>query len=280
MSFRYLEFVLLKNNVLPVARWEVYDTASVGKKYMILDATALDNLEILRRTDGKYEGSLLHFVDKTSTAFGYRLLKKWLVAPLMDVKEIKKRQDIVDLFLNVPANSECCSVLKLKLKKLPDMERLFTKLCSLGTTLQTRKAVLYQDYIGKRISEFFSLLEAFSTCQGLIEAFRNSLQVVNEEDEDGDQVMAASDQQGKSKQLPERLQTLLTYQKDGGTFPDLQPLNEDFMNNYVDAEGEGKKQSFTPKVGKSKEYDGLVAKRAEITDALEAEYKLVVLYNS
>eukprot|EP00392_Amoebophrya_sp_AT5.2_P005546 g5555.t1 len=281
VSFKYLDFVLLKQNVLPVARWETYDSSTVSKKFMILDATALDNLEILRRSDGKYDGSLLSHLDKTSTAFGYRLLRKWLVSPLLLPKDIAQRQDVVDLLLH---NTKACDFTRKELKKLPDMERLFTKLCSLGATLQERRAVLYQDFIGKRITEFFGLLDAFTACQKIVQTLRKDL-LANEKQQarksggaDSGEDVLPGDEDPTAPALRPVAATLfhklLTFQKDGGTFPDLQQQNDDFQTNYVDVNNDNPKQiSYKPKTGKSAAYDQLVVAKEKIEGELDAELK-------
>ena len=60
-------------------------------KFMVLDGLTLNNLDILS-VDGQLEGSLLAKIDRASTAFGKRLLREWLAAPLCDLKAIRKRQ--------------------------------------------------------------------------------------------------------------------------------------------------------------------------------------------
>ncbi|CAD7937951.1 unnamed protein product [Amoebophrya sp. A25] len=260
-SFKYLGSILLKNHVLPIAKWSVYDPAVVSQKHMVLDATALDNLEILRRSDGKYEGSLLHFLDKTNTAFGFRLLKRWLCAPLMVPPEIRKRQDVVDVLVDHP---DAAQRAKDALKKLPDMERGFVKLCSLGTTLQQRKAVLYQDFIGKRLTDFFKLLDAFDEGQRLLLQLAKDLP--------------------PAKELPVRLQQLLTLQEkddkssaSGALLPDLQALNKEFKTAYVYQTGEGRNMTYRPKVGKSKAYDAIVQQKQDCEGLLENECLLIFL---
>ena len=52
--------------------------------HMVLDGVSLSNLEVLRNSyDGGEKGSLWAFVNRCSTAFGRRLLKDWLLKPLL-----------------------------------------------------------------------------------------------------------------------------------------------------------------------------------------------------
>ena len=72
-----------------------------GIDYMILDAQALQHLEIIESTEGKLQGSLLNYVDLCSTLFGKREMKRWLFAPLFNKQKINDRLDAVtDLIKN------------------------------------------------------------------------------------------------------------------------------------------------------------------------------------
>ena len=54
-------------------------------------------LEILRNSDdGSERGSLLWLMDRTTTAFGSRLMRKWVTHPLKDVNRIQERLDAVE----------------------------------------------------------------------------------------------------------------------------------------------------------------------------------------
>ena len=46
--------------------------------------------------------SLLNVVDRTVTAMGGRLLRRWLVFPLKEVKPIEQRLDVVDYIFRYP----------------------------------------------------------------------------------------------------------------------------------------------------------------------------------
>ena len=69
---------------------------------LLLDPATLRNLEVLRSARGARAGTLLHAVDATCTAPGARLLEQWLAAPLMDLKELHRRQACVSAFLEEP----------------------------------------------------------------------------------------------------------------------------------------------------------------------------------
>ena len=94
-------------------------------QYMELDINTRRNLELTEamRTKDK-KGSLLWVLDKTKTAPGARLLRKWVEHPLLNVREIARRQNAVgELFENFMLREEMGSLLDHVL----DLERLITK---------------------------------------------------------------------------------------------------------------------------------------------------------
>ena len=63
---------------------------------LILDGSTIKNLELLKIIhDGSKNGTLISVIDKTKTAMGSRLLKKWIVSPLTDINKINLRLDSI-----------------------------------------------------------------------------------------------------------------------------------------------------------------------------------------
>ncbi|NLP36733.1 MAG: DNA mismatch repair protein MutS [Firmicutes bacterium] len=93
--------------------------------YMVLDAATRRNLELVRtiRTEERY-GSLLWVLDKTRTALGGRLLKRWLEQPLLDVAEINQRLDAVE---ELAENLALIAELSELLQRVYDLERLLSR---------------------------------------------------------------------------------------------------------------------------------------------------------
>ena len=54
-----------------------------GADCLLVDATTLRNLEVVEAADGGRTGSLLHEIDRTMTSMGGRLLRAWLLRPLL-----------------------------------------------------------------------------------------------------------------------------------------------------------------------------------------------------
>ena len=95
------------------------------QRYMVLDETTLRNLEVTHTLGGDKQGSLLSSIDATRTWMGRRMLRQWLLMPLLDRQEISKRHGAVTSLVN--ANRRLRN-LRESLKGGRDLERLSTRL--------------------------------------------------------------------------------------------------------------------------------------------------------
>ena len=91
--------------------------------YVRLDRFTTRNLEL---TQAMAEGgtSLLQVMDRTLTPMGARMLHRWLIFPLREVKAIETRQDGVEHFFRHPDFRELC---EMELPKIGDMERIVSR---------------------------------------------------------------------------------------------------------------------------------------------------------
>jgi len=89
---------------------------------MYLDSYTIRNLELIKNLVlGSSEGTLIGVLDKTLTAMGKRLMKKWILSPLILKDEIFKRQEAVEeLKMNVILRQELLN----KFSGILDIERL------------------------------------------------------------------------------------------------------------------------------------------------------------
>ncbi len=92
---------------------------------LLIDATTQRGLELLETIRTRESsGSLLGVLDLTLTPMGARLLRQWILSPLLDPKEIKYRQDgVEELFSQQGLRSS----LRSHLKNVADMERISTR---------------------------------------------------------------------------------------------------------------------------------------------------------
>lgn len=97
-----------------------------SSQHMILDSTTIKNLELIKNLrDNRREGSFLEVIDFTVNSMGGRLLRAWLLQPLLDCEEIRKRQEVVTELLAHPIERQD---LRESLKEIYDLERLTGKI--------------------------------------------------------------------------------------------------------------------------------------------------------
>jgi DNA mismatch repair protein MutS len=100
-----------------------------GSDCLIVDPTTLRNLEVVEAADGARAGSLLHEIDRTMTPMGGRMLRAWLLRPLLALERIQDRLDAVEDFA---FRSTARAKLRDAFKSIHDIERLVSR-AALGT---------------------------------------------------------------------------------------------------------------------------------------------------
>lgn len=274
-SIFYMKKCLIDQELLSMANFEEYVPVDVDlekaqsansffaktSQRMVLDGVTLTNLEILQNgTNGSIEGTLLEKLDTCFTPFGKRLLKQWLCAPLCNPFSIGDRLNAVEDLMAIP---ERLSEVGELLKKLPDLERLLSKIHSIGSPLKSQnhpdsRAVMYEEttYSKKKIADFLSALEGFKVMREVIMVMENA---VNDfKSNILKQVIALKDKHPK------------------GRFPDLSSELKRWDTSF-DHEKARKTGVITPKAGFDPDYDqalrDIKAAEQSLTDYLEKQRK-------
>ncbi|PHJ23844.1 dna mismatch repair protein msh6 [Cystoisospora suis] len=209
----YLRSSRLDQSVLSIAQFEPYKPYDPA--YMLLDANALRQLEVLQTQEGNIKYSLFGYLDKTVTSFGHRLLRRWVVAPLRRKRELDERLDAVEFLLEHPCATE---EIRKRLSGCPDIERLAAKICAQGLQAE-RKAVYFDHFHQKLLGEFLKLLDAFENIEGLT---RHLSEVVLEaRGNPQSREMGIGEEQGGGSHRSHRLEILCRGRQDGGIFPSL-----------------------------------------------------------
>jgi len=121
--------------------------------YMNMDINTRRNLELTENIrDKSRKGSLLWILDKTNTAMGSRMLRKWIEQPLINKKAIDERLDAVE---TIKDNFSMLAELKDRLKSVYDMERICGKVSSQSVNA---KELLSLKHSLKNIPEIRSIL--------------------------------------------------------------------------------------------------------------------------
>ena len=93
------------------------------ERYVRLDKFTVHSLELVgaMNEDGK---SLFDVIDKTISPMGSRMLRRWVLFPLKDIKPIEERQNVVEYFFKHPDVKE---LLDEQLGQIGDLERIISK---------------------------------------------------------------------------------------------------------------------------------------------------------
>ncbi|KAK7479072.1 hypothetical protein BaRGS_00029664 [Batillaria attramentaria] len=267
----YLQYCLMDHEVLSMRKFEEYrpldqapekrhdTTFDTKQQHLVLDGVTLNNLEVVENaTSGGTEGTLLEQVDTCSTPFGKRLLKQWLCAPLCQPVAVNDRLDAVEELMEM---QEMMVEATDTLKKLPDLERLLSRIHSLGVARRTAdhpegRAILYEEvtYSKRKIEDFLSTLVGFKAALKISRKFTKM----------ADQM--------KSKLLKRTV--LLDSETSEGDFPDITE-DLDHFDNAFNHEKARKDGVIVPSKGVDTEYDEAVedmkSKEAQLQDYLEKQ---------
>jgi DNA mismatch repair protein MutS len=149
-------------------------------KYVWLDRFTIRNLELVYSVQ---EGGvpLIQLMDQTQTPMGARLLRKWMVLPLKDLKSIQERQDGVAGLL---ANEDLLDQISALLKPVGDLERLISKVAAGRINprelLQLKRALQQipgiQALLGQQKSDFLKKAsDQLNPCQRLVDKIETAL---------------------------------------------------------------------------------------------------------
>ena len=146
---------------------------------MILDRSTMRNLELLEtQYNQSQKGSLLDVLDKTHTAMGGRLIRRFIKEPLKDSDAINKRLDAIETLVDLPVNR---TNIVSSLKHLYDFERLTARIASmrangkdliaLKTTIRELPSIKDElcNIDTPLLNEIYSSLDDFSELEALIE---------------------------------------------------------------------------------------------------------------
>jgi DNA mismatch repair protein MutS len=92
-------------------------------EHLWMDRFTIRNLELLGGAEGQH--SLLQVLDNTVSPMGARLLKRWLILPLTDIKKIEERSELAEFFIK---EIELRNKLIHAIKHAGDVERLVSKI--------------------------------------------------------------------------------------------------------------------------------------------------------
>ncbi|MFZ1461021.1 MAG: DNA mismatch repair protein MutS [Ignavibacteria bacterium] len=158
-----------KNNLPHIKKIYHYDYTD----YIILDPSTKRNLEITSSiSEGGREGTLISILDRSQTAMGGRLLKKWISRPLKKKEQIEKRLNAVkDFFENRSGRKKITE----DLKSVADLERLLSKV---STGRAVARDIIQLKISLKKIIEIKDKLKKFTSPS--VQSISSNLIEINE----------------------------------------------------------------------------------------------------
>jgi len=99
--------------------------------HLILSYDSINQLNVIPNKNLKFNtkiDSLWNLIDKTSTSLGKRLLKEYIINPILSISELNKRYLLIDIFLKKKADTLIFITLEKLLEQIFDIERLHRRM--------------------------------------------------------------------------------------------------------------------------------------------------------
>ncbi|MDO5497289.1 MAG: DNA mismatch repair protein MutS [Alistipes sp.] len=96
-------------------------------EYVWIDKFTIRNLELFSSNAQREKSGFVDIIDRTLTAMGGRLLKRWVALPLINVERIKRRQDVVEILAQ---DADFAVALREQIADIGDLERLSSRVAT------------------------------------------------------------------------------------------------------------------------------------------------------
>ena len=150
------------------------------ERYVWLDRFTIRNLELIS-SPHENATTLIDILDCTKTAMGGRMMKRWMVLPLKDLKPVQDRLECVQSLYNDEENS---FALGERLKSISDLERLISKVAvgkiNPREVLQLKRTLLQLGPIKELVSKMSSdiiqgITKRIDPCEKLLSKIESML---------------------------------------------------------------------------------------------------------
>lgn len=95
-----------------------------GDRFVWMDKFTIRNLELFDSSAGGEGVSLISVIDRCSSPMGSRMLRNWLAMPVMDIRELNSRYDVVSHFVEA---EEDRNSLQEMIGGIGDLERIISR---------------------------------------------------------------------------------------------------------------------------------------------------------
>ncbi len=137
--------------------------------YVWMDKFTMKNLELFN-SNSSNGFNLSETIDDTITSMGSRRLKNWIAFPLVDKKEINKRQDIVSSIIE---DNDISDFLDVNLNNISDIERLMSKIATYK--ISPRELI----YLKNSLESVREIKQSLSNVSGTLKKYGKTIPVSN-----------------------------------------------------------------------------------------------------
>jgi DNA mismatch repair protein MutS len=151
------------------------------EKFVWMDKFTMRNLELFTSSAGGEGVSLLSVIDKCSSPMGARLLRTWLAMPVMDLRELESRYDVIQHFLEAREDLEA---LQEHIGNIGDLERIISRAATgkivPREVMQLGRGLSRMDPIsalckGHGVKALDRLADGMKNCDSLLEEIRTTM---------------------------------------------------------------------------------------------------------
>ena len=137
--------------------------------YVWMDKFTMKNLELFN-SNSSNGFNLSETIDDTITSMGSRRLKNWIAFPLVEKKDIKKRQEIVSSIIK---NNDVSDQLDINLNNISDIERLMSKIATYK--ISPRELI----YLKNSLKSVHEIKNSLSVLNGTLKSYGKSIPLAN-----------------------------------------------------------------------------------------------------
>ncbi|MDC0034116.1 DNA mismatch repair protein MutS [Flavobacteriaceae bacterium] len=137
--------------------------------YVWMDKFTMKNLELFN-SNSSNGFNLSETIDDTITSMGSRRLKNWIAFPLVEKKDIKKRQEIVSTIIK---DNDVSDQLDINLNNISDIERLMSKIATYK--ISPRELI----YLKNSLESVHEIKNSLSVLNGTLKSYGKSIPIAN-----------------------------------------------------------------------------------------------------
>ena len=137
--------------------------------YVWMDKFTMKNLELFN-SNSSNGFNLSETIDDTITSMGSRRLKNWIAFPLVEKKDIKKRQEIVSSIIK---DNDISDQLDINLNNISDIERLMSKIATYK--ISSRELI----YLKNSLESVHEIKNSLSVLNGTLKSHGRSIPLAN-----------------------------------------------------------------------------------------------------